>query len=145
MAAPTQSRSCLQEVRGSNKPEQTSFQMKSNYYMGVCGGGWPSTKTATQSARLVDWLIDWFKSVSARWRLNGRSVTGTPTNGHRFTALGLPWRSPIPVLTGLDVTWLVRPSHRASTGRHRGPLVWCGHVWPVHVICALALGIDQVL
>jgi len=27
----------------------------------------------------------------------------SPTNGHRFAALGLPWWSPIQVLTGLDV------------------------------------------
>jgi len=36
--------------------------------------------------------------VSARWWLYRRSVTDSaPTNGHRFTARGLPWRSPVQV------------------------------------------------
>jgi len=34
-----------------------------------------------------------------RWRLYRR----TPTNAHMLTALGLPWRSPIQVLTEVDV------------------------------------------
>jgi len=46
-----------------------------------------------------------FTYVSARWRLHRRSVTerSTPTNGHGFTVPGLPWRSPIQVLTEIDV------------------------------------------
>jgi len=48
------------------------------------------------------------------------------TNRHRFTTLRLPWRSPIQVLTGHDVTllqWSTRSSsHWASIGRHCGPL-----------------------
>jgi len=39
-----------------------------------------------------------FTSASARWWLCRRSVAdwgrSTPTNGHGFTTLGLPWRSP---------------------------------------------------
>jgi hypothetical protein len=34
----------------------------------------------------------------------GHSLKSTPTNGRRFTALSLPWRSPIQVLTETDVT-----------------------------------------
>jgi hypothetical protein len=38
---------------------------------------------------------------------NGRhSLQSTPTNGRRFTALGLPWRSPIQALTAVDVPYL---------------------------------------
>jgi len=63
----------------------------------------------SNQVRLIDWLIDWFTSVSVWWRLYGRSVTDpTPTNGHRFTALSLPWWSPIQVLTGVrsgDCIW----------------------------------------
>jgi hypothetical protein len=43
----------------------------------------------------------------------GHSLESTPTNGRRFTALSLPWRSPIQLLTEVD--------HRASLGRHRAP------------------------
>jgi len=34
----------------------------------------------------------------------GHRLRFTPTNGHRFIGLSLPWQSPIQVLTGLDVT-----------------------------------------
>jgi len=60
-----------------------------------------------QCAILVySFRIDWFTSVSARWRLYGRSVidSGPSTNGHRFTVLSLPWWSPIQVLVWPDVT-----------------------------------------
>jgi len=60
--------------------------------------------------RIVDccamYVDDWFTSVStmtAIWTV-GHRLRSTPTNGHRFTALGLPWWSPIQVLTGVDVT-----------------------------------------
>jgi len=33
----------------------------------------------------------------------GRRFMSTPTNGHWVTALGLPWQSPIQVLTEVDV------------------------------------------
>jgi len=32
----------------------------------------------------------------------GHILRSIPTNGHRFTALGLPWRSPLQVLTEVD-------------------------------------------
>jgi len=50
--------------------------------------------------------------LTAIWTV-GHRLRSTPTNGHRCTALSLPWRSPIQVLIGLDVTWLQWPSHRA--------------------------------
>jgi len=46
----------------------------------------------------------------------GHRLRSTPTNGHRFTALSLPWRSPILVLSGLDVTIT---SGTESTSNHR--------------------------
>ena len=33
----------------------------------------------------------------------GHKLRSTPTNGHRFTACGLPWWSPIQVLAAVDV------------------------------------------
>ena len=44
-------------------------------------------------------------TITAIWTV-GHRLRSTPTNGHRFTALSLPWRSPIQVLTGLDVAQL---------------------------------------
>jgi len=44
--------------------------------------------------------------MTAIWTI-GYRLRSTPTNGHRFTALGLPWWSPIQVLT-----------HWAGLGRH---------------------------
>ena len=41
-------------------------------------------------------------TITAIWMV-GHRLRSTPTNGHRFTALSLPWRSPIQVLTWLDV------------------------------------------
>ena len=41
-------------------------------------------------------------TITAIWTV-GHRLRSTPTNGHRFTALRLPWRSPIQVLTGFDV------------------------------------------
>jgi len=59
-----------------------------------------------------DWLIDWLiyvgvSMITAIWTV-GHILRSTPTNGHRSTALSLPWRSPIQVLTGFDVTYVVR-------------------------------------
>jgi len=62
-----------------------------------------------------------FTSVSARWQLyiDGRSqIRSTPTNGHRFTTLGLPRRSSIQVLTEVHVAWLQWTCHWASLGHH---------------------------
>jgi len=64
----------------------------------------------------IDWLIYVrVHTMTAIWTVSHR-LKSTPTNGHRFTALR---RSPIQILTGLDVTKLQWPSHRASIGRHR--------------------------
>jgi len=42
-------------------------------------------------------------TITATWTV-GHRLRSAPTNGHRFTALSLPWREPIHVLTWLDVT-----------------------------------------
>jgi len=64
----------------------------------------------------IDWLIYVrVHTMTAIWTVSHR-LKSTPTNGHRFTALR---RSPIQILTGLDVTKLQWPSHRASNARHR--------------------------
>jgi len=42
-------------------------------------------------------------SITSIWTI-GHILKSTPTNGPRFTAHGLPWWSPIKVLTEVDVT-----------------------------------------
>jgi len=56
------------------------------------------------SARHNAWLDSFYVRVStmtATWTV-GHSLRSTLIIGHRFTALGLPWRSPIQVLTEVD-------------------------------------------
>jgi len=73
--------------------------------------------------RDIDWLIDWLiyvrvSTITAIWTV-GHRLRSTPTNGHRFTALSIPWQSPIQVPTGLDVTTSVTesPSKHCSLPR----------------------------
>jgi len=61
---------------------------------------------AVFNERVIWFRLIHFTSVSARRRLYGRSVTifkSTPTNGPVFTAPGLPWWSPVQVLTEVDL------------------------------------------
>jgi len=56
------------------------------------------------NSKQLNWLIYVrVSTITAIWTV-GHRLRSTPTNGHRFTALSLPWWSPIQVLTGLDVT-----------------------------------------
>jgi len=79
---------------------------------------WPHPMWTVQMTRerikeelnLIDWLFDWLiyvrvSTITAIWTV-GHILRSTPTNGNRFTALSLPWRSPIQVLTEVDVTSL---------------------------------------
>jgi len=69
----------------------------------------------------------WFDSFYVHVSTNDGYIDGhhilryTPTNGHRFTALSLPRRSPINVLTEVDVALLQWMSHWAVLCRHRKP------------------------
>jgi len=55
-------------------------------------------------SRLIDWLIHVrVSTITAIWTV-GHILKCIPTNGYRFTALSLPWWTPIQVLTGLGVT-----------------------------------------
>jgi len=80
-------------------------------------------------------------AITAIWTV-GHRLRSTPTNGHRFTALSLPWWSPIQVLTGLDVTQLQWPSHRVSIGHHRGPLYMIGTQFQRLYLCLRCLAIQ---
>jgi len=73
-------------------------------HRGRCSGNFRSDLIETRY-RLIDWLIDWsiISTITAIWTV-GHTLRSTPTNWHRFTALRFLWRSPIQVLTGLDVT-----------------------------------------
>jgi len=55
----------------------------------------------------VDWLVDLFnvrvRTITAIWIIGDR-FKSTPTNETRFTAPGLPWRSPIRVLSEVEVS-----------------------------------------
>jgi len=77
-------------------------------------------------------------TMMAIWTV-GHRLRSTLTNGKGFTALSLPWWSPIQVLTGLDVTYLQWPSHRASIGRH------LSNVLKYTVIRVLILSLIHVL
>jgi len=68
----------------------------------------------------VEYIL-WFDSLYVRvstmmviWTV-GHRLRSTPTNGHTFTALGLPWRSPIQVLP--EVTG--RPIFELNSSWHR--------------------------
>jgi len=73
----------------------------------------------------------------------GHRLRSTPTNGHRFTALGLPWRSPVQVLTEVNIAYLQWTCHWASLGHHSKPktglvilfsIVWWGQVyWSIFI------------
>jgi len=59
---------------------------------------------AKSSCNMIDRLIFVrVSTITAIWTV-GHRLWSTPTNGYTFTALSLPWWSPIQVLTGLDVT-----------------------------------------
>jgi len=77
----------------------TAIKTATNY-----GLSWTKPQRQCHSFEMIDWLIYVrVSTMTAIWTV-GHRLRSTPTNGHRFTALNLPWWSPIHVLTGVDVT-----------------------------------------
>jgi len=79
--------------------QQSIIQQLSHWQVVVLSGRW---QTRRQVRLMFDTFYVCVNTITAIETV-GHRFKATSTNGHRFTALGLPWWSPIQVLADVDV------------------------------------------